>query len=207
MFRRGLLTTTALVIVGSLSFLASQAVATGRPLTARSGRDKNQEFLCAYGQFNVSGFQKQLSVFYSDWTHVAVPFVGNGKTFDRIVVKEGQSSYASSTEFSAAIYTNTRHGAPGKRIAGGVAHAPPSCEQVSISIPATNIKKGKKYWVVESIPTRRYSGVTELYWAIDPKMKQRAYIQYHRLSESLSYSNSFTSPWMQESAGPYVKLK
>jgi hypothetical protein len=202
MFRKALLTTTAIVIVGSLS----QYAAIGRPLTTGAERDRNKDFLCAYGHNRVSATNSYFDSNTTTWTHVAIPIIGRGQTVDSITVKDARSNYYSSGGFSAGIYGNTR-GGPGRLISGGAGKAPNHCGSVKIAIRPITLKKGKRYWVEEAAVQPPMYSKNEMFWAIDPKRKQVAYSQFHRRRSSSSYSSSSTTPWSPQSTAPYVRLK
>jgi hypothetical protein len=211
MFKCGLLATTALVIVGSLSFLAAQSAAVAQPPTAGTERDRNKEFLCSYGNFEVSyNRDADSGAFYIMWNHVATPIKGHGKTVSRIIVREAMEQSASrlSNEFSAGIYSNTASGFPGKQIAAGVGNAPQKCGIVTVSIDPTMLKKNTTYWVEETQYAQKHSN-SKVFWAADPKVKNKAYVQHHFSSyyyNSQGFDSS-TAPWQKQHSGPYLKVK
>ncbi|HEX4159287.1 MAG TPA: hypothetical protein VHY79_12510 [Rhizomicrobium sp.] len=215
MFRCGLLATTALVIVGSLSFLAAQSAAVARAPTLGPERNRNQEFLCNYGELPVSGFSyyaySRGSEFFSGWTHVAVPVVGHGQTVRRITVAEGESRSPNGTQFLAGIYSNTASGLPGYPIAVGIAKAPPSCRKVHVQIASTTLEPNTKYWIEETAPRdlpqskRPSHRFTHVYWATDSRTRPKAYVQSHYYSSFHSYS--YTTPWTRQPVSPFFKLK
>lgn len=215
MFRIGLLATTALVIAGSLSLFAAQSVAIARSPILGPERDRNSEFLSTYGpaRFSVyalsgsysvdsqvsSSFQRQ---------YVAVPITGNGRTVHRIVVKE-QGSYT--REFSAGIYSNTPSGLPGKLIAGGTGTARKKhLMKVNVPIAPTKLQRNTIYWIEEMVrPCLRHRRVEPqqcenvVYWKQDPYSKRKAYVRdvsYYR-------ETSHSTPWMEQSGGPYVNVE
>src|SRR5262249_3278894 len=145
MFKCGLLATTAIVVVGTLSFLAAQSAAQAQPVKPGAGRDRNREFLhtystsdariaCPHGEIDVFRYLDDCcSELYSGLQHVAVPITGEGKIVDRILVQEGiNSSWGSGAGFSVGIYGNTRNGFPGKLIAGGAATARADCGKITV---------------------------------------------------------------------------
>ena len=208
MLKCGLLATTAFVVVGSLSLLASHSWALARSATAGPGRNTNDEFLCAYGYFPVSDrYSASSGTHSSSWTHVAVPVVGRGQTVDRITVREGGGSFPSHSGFSVGIYESNNAGFPGKMIArtGGTTHR--KCKRISMQITPTTLEKGKTYWVEETVPFPGFSSSTEVLWAINPKTKLKAYVQTHHHSGCCEGHEYQTSPWMEQSTGPYVQLR
>jgi hypothetical protein len=207
MVRKCLLITTAMIVVGSFSFFVAQSAAVARPVTAAAKRDRNQEFLCSYGEFDVSRSSTSHSQSrHSNWTHVAVPIIGHGRTVNRIVVSEGRDAHiVAGSQFTIGIYKNSRRGVPGKLITAQTSKAPSKCEQFSVYITPTRLKRGKAYWVEETI--RGYgSSDTQIAWAINPKAINKAYLQYHTYSSRSGSSGSYTSPWEPASSGPYLRL-
>jgi hypothetical protein len=215
MFRCGLLLTTAIVVVGTLSFVAAQSAEAARALTAGPLRDRNREFMCSYGSLPVSGYSfrsSYSSYFFSGWKDVAVPIVGRGQTVKSITVGEGQSAHTHGAHFSAGIYSDAASGIPGAAIAVGAGKAPKSCGRVNIPIAPTTLRRGTTYWIEETIPLARRSRRdhedrtnTQVYWAINPHTKHRAYEQHGYYSSASG--NASSSPWTEQSAGPYFKLK
>jgi hypothetical protein len=202
MFRRILLVTTALIAASISAVEAQAAPSASRMRESVANRDVNDEFLCSYGYFDA--YYKSASVsdqaFYS-WVHVAVPITGHGKTVSRIIVRDYQFKRVAHN-FSASIYSNTPSGVPGSPIAGGVAAASSKCADITVSIPPVKLENRKKYWVVEeAAPGLRKNAVL---WAINPKSRRRAYEQRYFSS---SFTSGYTSPWYEQSAGPYVKVK
>jgi hypothetical protein len=212
MFRSGLLVTTAIVIVGTLSFFAAQSAAAARPLNARTGRDRNNEFLCTYGDIMVSHdhFATSGPSFYLSWTHVAVPIKGRGQTVSQIIVMDALEGSASRlrNEFSAGIYSSTLHGKPGNLIAGNIGSAPTTCGKVVFPITPTTLEKNKTYWVEETADQPNRSN-KKIDWAVNPKARQNAYVQHH-FSSSYVHSQGFhssTTKWEKQHSGPWFMLK
>lgn len=202
MFRTGLLVSTAMTAVTLLL--------PGAPVQAQTNmyiasHDPNTRFLCTYGQFRVSAQNAYLhsSDFFSHWRHVAVSVVGQGQTVSQIKVIEATSSYTYNPHFWVGIYNNTASGYPGSLITSGKGRATSICRRVQIRINPTTLERKTKYWVVEWVAPRRYSMTDALFWIADPKAKSKAYVQYY----SKTVSGSSTSPWMEQSAGPYLTLK
>jgi hypothetical protein len=206
MFRKNLLLTTAFVAAAALPSVAALA----RPAAAGLGHDSNDEFMCTYGQLAPSANAESSSTTYSSgWRHVAVPIVGKGKVVNRIIVKEARSASTASPEFSAGIYGDTPSRTPGKLIAGGIARAPRACGNVTIRIAPTTLKAGKTYWIEETVLTPHINGPSfqrnEVYWAINPKSRRRAYVQsYYNISNS---NHSSTTPWTRQRQGVYLRVK
>jgi hypothetical protein len=215
MFKKGLLVTTALVVVGSLSFFAAQSATAANPHAVVPERDRNQEFLCDYGGFPVSDYSyraySQGSDFFSGWKHVAVPYTGHGQTISRITVAEGVSRQPNHLKFAAGIYSNTASGLPGNAIAVGIGEAPNTCARVNVAIPSTTLEPNTKYWIEETAPLdspqskRPPRNFIHVYWAKSSRTKPRAYVQSHYYSSAHSYS--YTTPWKKQSGSPYFKLK
>ncbi|HEX4077979.1 MAG TPA: hypothetical protein VHX61_03775 [Rhizomicrobium sp.] len=209
MIKKGLLTTTALILVASVSGVAArpEATAGSRMRNIVASRDANEEFLCNYGHFNVSYvFTSSSGTTLSTWTHVAAPITGHGQTVHGIIVEEqlGRFSSYSSPEFSVGIYSNSPSGFPGKLIAGGSGKLPYKCARTEVSIPRTKLKRKTTYWIEETVP-QPFSATNSAYWAIDPKTKHRAYVQSHYYHSS--HSSSSTTAWRLQTAGPYFRLK
>jgi hypothetical protein len=209
MTRNGLLITTAIIVVGTLSFFAVQSATLARTVTAEAARDKNREFLCTYGGIK-AGDNKHAytSSYFSSWSHVAVAIKGRGRTVHRIFVKEAPSS-DHYTSFKAGIYSNTPSGIPGRRLAGGIGHAKENCGLVKISIPTTDLALNTTYWVEESVSlsSSEYTSIHHVYWAVAPNTKKRAYIQTrHFSSYNSSLGHSTTSPWIEQGSGPWVRV-
>jgi hypothetical protein len=204
MFKMGLLTSTAMTAV---ALLLSGAVKGAYAQTGMhvASRDPNTRFLCTYGGFLVSAYSGDpfSSQFYAHWTHVAVPVAGRGQTVTSIKVIEAQSSYTSNSSFTAGIYSNTASGFPGRPIAVGVGRISQSCGPVTISIPTTTLKPKTRYWIEETTWANANSTSNALYWIANPKKKHKAYVQY----KDWNYSSSRTSPWSEQTEGPYLKLK
>jgi hypothetical protein len=209
MTRNSLLITTALIIVASVSGVAAQPGASAGSLV-RNGvvnRDTNDEFLCTYGQFNVSDYSSVASASSSTilWTHVAVPVIGRGQTVDRILVKEALGTATNGSEFSVGIYKSTSKGFPGTLLAGGTGVATDRCEQVGVPIAPTKLKKGRGYWIEEMAGPGGYPNI--VYWAKNPRSKAKAYVQTYKYRHQSSTISSSTSHWTQQSSGPYFKLQ
>jgi hypothetical protein len=211
MFRKILLVTTALIVVVSLSPASAGLVCPGK-VTAHNAnlKDANEEFLQNYGRFVVSGSSTGSSSFIaSQWTHVAVPIAGSGKTVSKINVKEVQGAFTSFSTFSAGIYGNNASGFPGKLITGGQGNAPSQLGLVTVAVEPTRLKRNKTYWIEETVRWS-YQQPTNVEWRADRKTKRRAYVQTHRWCSSGiggHHSSSYTSPWRKYSVGPYVRLK
>ncbi|HEX4158060.1 MAG TPA: hypothetical protein VHY79_06265 [Rhizomicrobium sp.] len=214
MFKNGLLATTAIVVVGTFSFVAAQSAALARPATAGLERDKNREFLCSYGSFAVSGynFRFSSSYFVSGWTHVAVPIVGRGQTVKSITVGEARGSHTHGAEFTAGIYSNSASGSPGAAISVGRGKAPKSCRRVNVPIAPTTLERGTTYWVEETVAlARRAKGGfgdrphAQFFWAVNPRTTHKAYVQSG--SYSSASNGGFSTSWIAQSQGPYFKLK
>lgn len=224
MFRNLLLVTTALLAVASMTPTEAQNIAgahadrmAARHMAlevAHRGHDKNTEFLCTYGGYDVSaGWSSSSETLDSSWKQVAVPIRGHGRAVDTIVVHTGTSDPKGSRQFSAGIYGNTLKDRPGNLIAGGKSRAGQHCGKREIAIPRTVLEDGKKYWVVESVPrpTGPRGGARNLVsWGIDPVARDDAYSQYHTFSYSYpSSGSSYTSPWRRIKTGraPFVRVR
>lgn len=205
MFKMRLLRSTALIIVASLSCGAQpEALAQTQMRNNIATRDVNGEFLCTYGSFTVSSYSGFSShhVFYFGWQRVAVPIVGRGQTVRRITVKEEQ--YPPNSQFSAGIFSNTPSGLPGKRITSGAGLAPPTCGRVTLPLAPTTLAKHKQYWIEENVPSLASDiSSNSARWAINPHTKLRAFIK----RESCSSSFCTSTPWTEQSAGPWFRLK
>ncbi|HLY07017.1 MAG TPA: hypothetical protein VKR31_14825 [Rhizomicrobium sp.] len=145
MFKIGLLTSTAMTAV---ALLLSGVPAGAYPQTDMhvASRDRNTRFLCTYGHLNVSQWFSGGGISYSGWARVAVPITGHGQTVTQIGVVEAKSARTYYSVFTAGIYSNTASGFPGKPMAVGTGSISFSCGQVTISIPATKLKRKTKYW-------------------------------------------------------------
>jgi len=210
MFRTSLFISTALVLAGWANCVScNPAIADGsRMQHALASHDANAEFLCHYGHVTVSGYDENYasSSYVSDWTHAAVPIVGRGHTVGSITVaEEGAGTYAH--DFSAGIYSNTASGFPGTLIAGGSGLAIRQCGKVTIPIAQTRLLRGQRYWIEETDPFDGHSKPAKVHWALDPRTKHRAYVQYHRAWQEQSKGSSYTSPWAEQSAGPWFRLR
>lgn len=207
MFKCSLLATTAFVVAGSLSLLATSSWAFARSPTAEPGRDRNDEFLSNYaGRFNV--FATWGGSSYSEhieWQHVAVPVTGHGQTVSRIVVKEEEGS-PRKRGFTVGIYSNGPSG-PGTLLAGGKGRAHKNGGEVTVSIAPTKLNRKTTYWVEETVPLGPWGRTVNQYWEGDPHTKSKAYVQIYRFNASSYPSSSSTTPWMQQSTGPWVRLK
>ena len=213
MLRKNLLLTTAFVVATASLFLAAPA-ALAQPATVGVGRDSNKEFLRTYGgdagcagqYFTISSYSANYgsSSFVSDWTNVAVPITGYGKTVQEIVVKEEYSSGHTSS-FSAGIYSNTSSGFPGRLIAGGTGIAVAGCGKVTISIRPTRLSRGTIYWVEETAP--RNPSSVHMYWKAALHPRHTAYSQSHWARDKHSNFSSYTSPWTLLQGAPYLRLR
>jgi len=179
-----------------------------------ASRDPNARFLCTYGGFLVSFTYSSFGQFYSfDWKKVAVPVTGHGQTVSRIKVIEApnHSNTSSSGVFYVGIYSNTPSGLPGNPIAWGTGYAGSTCGPVDVRIAPTKLKRSTKYWIEETLTGYGYPSSYVHHaarWMADPKVKHKAYVQTHHNSRSSSgVFSSYTSPWTQQSMGPYLKLK
>jgi hypothetical protein len=208
MFRNGLLVTTAMVIVGSLSFLAAQSAAIARPVTDGTSRDVNSEFLANYGPFSVytSAYSSSGSR-HSRWRHLAVPITGRGTTVRSIVVREEAERGTCSKLLSAGIYSNTASNLPGRQIAGGKSKLARHWQSVTIPITPTNLLNKTKYWVEETVPWNRcYYAENLAAWKVRPHARRHAYVQTHFFHSSGFESSSSTSPWTKKPSGPWLRV-
>jgi hypothetical protein len=209
MFKCELLATTAIVVVGSLSSFAAQSGAVARAVSAGPGRDRNSDFLCSYGQLSVYAFEtggSSGSSSYVGWQHVAVPIVGHGRTVSRITVRE-QNVGDGGGHFSIGIYSDTPSGLPGNLISGGKAKASTNCGPVRVRIAPTTLARNKPYWVEETVSWPHIWGNERAVgWASEHVSKRKAYEQYYMRS-CCSSSSSYTSPWTEQSAGPWFILR
>jgi hypothetical protein len=212
MFKKGLLITTALVLAASIYNASAQSPAHhgSRLRDAVAHRNVNDEFLCTYGALDVSIYGYSSSSGWGNgWTQVAVPINGHGETVTKIIVRESQSQF-SDTTFFTGIYSNTASGLPGKLIAGNQATAISTCKPVEIRIAPTKLARKTRYWIKETV-SGGYSASYfrhQYFWALNQNPKRKAYVQSHRKgdnSESGYYSS--TTPWIPQSAGPYLKLR
>lgn len=223
MFREILLATTALLAVNTITPSEAHTVidananllaASGAKLapSLNPGKDRNSEFLCTYGGYEVYTSVSYSYYFYgSAWEHVAVPIKGHGRAVNRIIVENGTSDDHKSRGFNVGIYSNTPSGTPGGLITSATSRANQHCKRIEVPIRDTVLDDGRKYWVIESVspPHRGRHSVT---WAIDPVARDVAYSQYHKLAEgggsSSSYHSSFTSPWTRiNGRAPFVRVK
>ena len=166
--------------------------------------DANDRFLCTYGAFRVSYYRDANSgSFHETWTHVAVPITGRGKTVSRIVLEEKKNAKSHDGKFSAGIYSNTASGLPGNMIAGGAASATGRCATVEIPISPLQLQAKQTYWIVEQAYQQGNHLPRDISWVVDPATKRKAYVQRH----SSSSASRYTSPWKEQSQGPYVRVK
>jgi hypothetical protein len=212
MFKRGLLTSTAIIFVASISAAAAQpeATAASKVRSLATGRDANGQFLCNYGALSASNqWGGSSASLYSHWQHLAVPVTGHGQTVAGITVMEAQSAFTYSANFSAGIYSNTASGLPGRLLAGGKGKAGKQCAPVRISIPPLTLKRKTKYWVEETVPLPHWGDRNEVYWEARPHAKQEAYEQshYYNTNSSTGSHHSGTSPWAKQTIKPYFKLR
>jgi hypothetical protein len=207
MFKIGLLTSTAMTAVTLLLAGASTGAYAQTDMHV-ADRDSNARFLCTYGAFNVSHSREAVSggSYYKKWTHVAVPFTGQGQTVMTIIVKEWRPASGHDKIFSAGIYSSNSHGKPGNLIAGGIGKAPGQCGNVVIPIIPTTLSKNTTYWLEETADLRE-RGKYE--WAVDPRAKHKAYVQHHFSSSNWNSQgfHSSTTPWKKKSSGPWFRLK
>lgn len=206
MFKKSLLTTTAMVVVGTLSSIATLVSAAAQPLRVAHGRDRNREFLCQYGSFEVSRRNEADSGSYSGgFQRVAMPILGRGQTVHRIIVKNGSNGYR--PKFAVKLRASDSHGLPGKELARGHGISPEMCNEVLVRIHPTVLENGRTYWVEETVPVPNYE-TNSTYWAIDPKATVNAYMEsYYRHSVSSSLQSSSMTPWTKQHKGVYVRLK
>jgi hypothetical protein len=253
MLKNRLLTTTALMIVGSISLAAAQSAAisggklanTGVASTSfksppvkmaasayvhgagvpsrvglapaqgvlttfdSPGRDRNREFLCAYG-YTVYHYYSQSSETRRGWVHYAVPITGTGATVSKITVMDGPSSDSDSRRFVVGIYQSTKKGKPGKVIASGKGLASVSCSKTTVVIPKTFLTAGETYWIEERLHVPN-SGAGSYYhavkWGYSSNAKHNAYYQTYAFAMSSS-SYSSLSDWLPVSGpAPFVRVK
>jgi hypothetical protein len=200
MFRNGLLATSAMVVVGTLSFLAAQSAAGARPITPGTERDRNNEFLCTYGAFPVSTYLNSDEFAAAGWRHVAVPITGHGRSVNTITVRGERNG---PDKFFIGLYTN-QSSSPGTLLSSGTGRANNYCDKVTISVAPVQLDRGRTYWVEEWVPWPKRWGLSRVVgWVKDPTAERKAYEQYF-------YSNSsshYLSPWTELSAGAYVKVR
>ena len=227
MLKIGLLATTALIVAGSISFVAAKSAkisndrggdiaiaavagedgpahASDRPAVfSNPGRDRNRDFLCTYG-YDVSHYRHKYSGYYAiHWQHYAVPIKGKGASVSEIAVTDSPS--VGSSKFKVGIYSNA-DGKPGTLIAGGAGKAHGSCLLTTVLIPKTFLAAGEKYWVEEDMGN--HPGLNVVSWGYNPNAKHNAYYQYYSYVSSSGAVSSHLSDWLPVSGpAPFVKVR
>jgi len=230
MLRNKLLTTTFLIIVGSLFFAPARAAAISRDqsggvaITAVGSaqnstpepkmhtefgnpvRDRNKEFLCTYGYTVYNLFIYSSSYRASGWQRYAVPIRGKGASVSQIQVTDSEPSNSYSPEFKVGIYEN-RGGRPGKLIERGNGRAKGGCTDTTVTIPKTFLADGQTYWIEETVGVTHYSGdhFHAVKWGYNPNARHNAYYRYHYYNRS---GSSSTTDWLPVSGpAPFVRVR
>lgn len=219
MLKNWLLTTTFLIIAGSVFFSPGEAgephgvamSAVGGSGDGRSAafgnprRDRNRDFLCTYG-YDVY-YRYHIADSWSSiyWQHYAVPIKGRGTSVREIVVTDEPYSHTYSSSFNVGIYSNA-NGHPGSLITGGSGIAKGSCRRTEVAIPNTLLKAGKKYWVVEEAPPHNKGGrFNEVIWGYKSNATRENALYQTFFS---SPSSSSLSNWLPVNGpAPYVNVK
>ena len=202
MFRTELLVSTAMTAVALLLSGAPTAAQTNMHVTSR---DPNTRFLCSYGAFSVDAESYRSSGFFSSgWENVAVPITGHGQTVSRIRVVEAPVTRRS--DFMIGIYSNTASGLPGSAIAVGTGRIT-RCKPVEVLVAPTMLKRKTTYWIEETVQGTPHRQETYVEWEANPDTTRKAYTQYHKHASSSGRFSSYTSPWTQQTTGPYLTLK
>ena len=198
-----LIATTALVCVTSLAMagtLPDRQAATGR-----RGPDTNEKFLCNYG------FQIYASVSSSSyievWTRAATPVMGKGKSVNQITVDDGPSSGLKHDGFQVAIYSSYQNKPHGQLVAASATQQ--SCGRVNVPISPVTLKKGKKYFVVQTAMVAPCCwGSNNIVWRYDRKRSHGALSQSGAcFASSPSCSSSFFA-WKPIATGvPYARVR
>lgn len=206
MFKMGLLTSTAMTAVALLLSGAPDAAQAQTAMHA-TDRDANARFLCNYGKFGVSVQFDSLtsSSWYNFSARVAVPVTGNGQTVRHIIVMESRG-HPSEPQFSAAVYSNSSKGRPGKRISGGIGNAATTtCGKVDVPITPTTLQPNTTYWIEENVPSGPYAG---FYWYANRAEKQKAFVKKTTQFCSSGCHTVSQTGWIeQKGPGPWFKLK
>jgi hypothetical protein len=235
MLRNKLLTTTFLMIVGSVSFSSAQSAGIsgdqsgGIAMTAAGtadnrattfqmpaefgnpGKDRNREFLCTYGySVHDSDYDSGNGSGFEHWVHYAVPIRGKGASVSQIQVTDSESSSSYSPKFKVGIYEN-KNGKPGKLIAGGTGKAKGLCRLTTVVIPKTFLAAGKKYWIEENAldpddgKHGHCCGYYAVSWGFRQNAKHNAYYQYY---SSISGAYSSLSDWLPVSgSAPFARVR
>ena len=203
-----LIATTALIGVASIA-LTGSAFAR-EPTSSDYQRDANNEFLCTYGySVYTKSTMYESSVRWS-WVQAAVPIIGNNKTVKEIIVEDAPQ-HSQSYGFSVAIHRAYKQ-IPGRRLAGAYAYTSGKCGRTHVSIDPVKLKRGEKYWVVETALRpggRHYSSTVTngLYWLYDQNKTKGALWQSGRACSS-SCSFHSHNHWEPISGGvPFVRVR
>lgn len=177
-----------------------------KPITTFSNlnRDRNAQFLSWYG-YVVSGHAYSSSSgsthdFVSSGTREAIPVTGKGKIVSTIRVPTVGG-------FKVSIYTNSRQNTPGHSIvsaeATGTGTVGDCCTQlVTVTIPATRLRLGTQYWIVEEGYNDDFYGEKGTWLAEDTDytgdtkaVTQTFYYSRYWTSSGYHSTRHNTSPW------------
>ena len=229
MLKNWLLTTTFLILAGSVFFSPGEAGenSAGQPrgvaMSAvggagdrvsaiqtrmsfgNPGRDRNRDFLCTYGYdvyYRYHIYDSWSSIY---WQHYAVPIKGRGTLVREIVVTDEPYSHTYSSSFNVGIYSSA-NGHPGSLIAGGSGIAKGSCRRTEVVIPKTLLTAGKKYWVVEDAPPHNKGGrFNEVIWGYKSNATRENALYQTFFSSAFSSS---LSDWLPVNGpAPFVNVK
>lgn len=199
-----LLATTALVGVTSVAF--GGPLPTREPDSSHYGFDANQTFLCNYGSFDIGvSWSGSASSSIISWRNAAVPVTGNGKKASGIVVADQLRSGFEYYGISVAIYSS-RHNKPFKLLSRG--SVKPSGCGTSVPISPIKLKRGNKYWIVESLNHGDLEPSATVSWFYRKTHAQSALFQ-----SGYSYCNSrhchrHSGNWETIMGGvPYARIK
>lgn len=194
-----LIATTALVCVTSLaeagSLPESQTGSGHGALTA------NDEFLCTYG-FKLYDSNADDS-FAFDWKRAAAPIVGKGKSVNEIVVANGPSA-GPHIGFKVAIYSSRRNQPDKELVAASAGQR--GCGRVMVPISSITLERGKKYWIVQSVPAGHSSSLHSILWVYD-KRRSHGALSQPGSRFCASVCSSHVGPWKPIAGGvPYARV-
>ncbi|HEY1614002.1 MAG TPA: hypothetical protein VGF97_09965 [Rhizomicrobium sp.] len=180
-------------------------------------KDRNARFLSWYGFQSYDFAQSTCSgsncTYSSGYERLAIPITGRGNEVTSIRVPAVQVT-GKGPRFSVAIYTNTESNTPGDLLPGasGTASAANSgyccTELVTVSIPATKLRAGTTYWIVENgaNQTNVYNANLWLGETTDFTQAGKMLVQTHTfLSYDGFVENNYTSSWSASTADRWTE--
>jgi hypothetical protein len=146
------------------------------------------------------------SSYIEDWIRAAAPVIGKGKPVSEITVEDGPSAGREHGGFQVAIYSSYRD-KPNKELVAA-SSTQQACGRVNVPISPITLKKGKKYWIVQTALVAPCCwGTNSIVWRYDRKRSHGALSQSGVCFASFSSCYSSHNAWKPMTGGvPYARV-